>query len=279
MLSETCKIMLPFSSKMKSLDSLYSFGFPNNSKVAVFMHGSSGFGHTSLLYMKFLARNGFIVIAPDHIQDHINHHKISYSSTPSTACSSKNQSIYKYIINYRLKEIRDCISFIKKKFLDPFIISFGTSEGAIAVSASKLFTHIKVICSFNIKPSYFLKHNYYHRHKQTTVINIYGSRDEFFSQLNSVSSFTDYLCGGNSKPLHNVHTLVINKAPHDLIHNPYHRQQVFHFIEFFTFCFLIFNIICLQFKFICQRIEYRFKFIYYVFIMVYHFLLLFNFIL
>ena len=198
--------------------------------LCIFMHGSSGFGRQALEYMRMMARKGYLVLAPDHIEaHHKNRKKIAYTSSYKLACTGRMQKVYRYVVGYRLCELESCIRFAKMCFPKAKLVTVGTSEGAIAVAKSTQRVDTKLIFSYVLRGSYFEPHDIFHSQKGTHVVNVYGENDEFFGSKGSISSDTHTMCGGKhwtdgTKP--NVKTVVLRNTGHNIMETATNRAVV-----------------------------------------------------
>lgn len=191
-------MMYPWQKKLRYLKYEYTNLFKEKyKKVCIFMHGSGGFAKTSLYFMHVMANSGYLVIAPDHIEDHEGTlGKIKYNSSEKTVCTKRNQKKYRYVVEYRLNELNTCIRFVNACFPNAKVVTLGTSEGAIAVAKSRVQVHTKIICAYVLRGSYFEPRDIFHKPKGTKVINIHGDKDQYFGDNDSISSQTHSQCGG-----------------------------------------------------------------------------------
>ena len=230
---ESCRVMYPYTRVPILLK--HAVWSKEYRKVIVFMHGSQGFGKVTLFYLRLLAQLGFLVIAPDHVTSHVQClDMISYKSTIQKACSTKNQNTYRYIVQYRLMEIRKCMHFIETHMPHATVSLAGTSEGAIAVARSRANVHSKLLLSYVAQPSYFSPQmKLLHVKEGSSVVIIHGANDEYFGSTNSVSSQTKHKCGGKGhvyKHKSAIHTHILKNTGHNITPTQEHRNVITHIV-------------------------------------------------
>ncbi|MEA1915775.1 MAG: hypothetical protein U9N30_10750, partial [Campylobacterota bacterium] len=140
-----------------------------------YMHGSSGL-YKGDVYRKYIVENlGFIFFAP-------NSHKIKNRPTYK---SPAKHSEYKKVHKVRLAEIYYNHKKLKKlNFVDnQNIFLMGNSEGGLAAAIYKNNSFkARIITAFSCESSYFYKNFKLGSKKDTPLLNIIGTNDEFFSQ-------------------------------------------------------------------------------------------------
>lgn len=204
----------------------------NHAHVCFFMHGTSGFSKNCLNYMKVLHSLGFTIIAPDH---NAYHHYLCTKFKENTFCgrhlhfntnvsfAQKNKKLYQYVAHFRKTELETCFNFFRK-FIDlQNTIAFGVSEGAIAVSLARV-PCAKFICSYSIERNYFTqKYPVIRLQKYQKIVQIIGTKDEFFGKQNSIASKLKSSIAGHGK--HTLEALskkysiyLLKNQPHSLLH-------------------------------------------------------------
>ena len=183
-----------------------------------------------------MSNMGYLIIAPDNIAYHSDElQKITYKTTPDTACSKKNQNIYKYVTKFRTMETNALVNYMKTFTSD--IVLLGVSEGAIAVSKCNVPVKAKIVCQYHMKSSYLSQNFTLEKDKHTKVLQIIGELDEFFSRnKKSVHELTKNACGGKSikRKLKGVQTYIVPNGGHSLMTHPLQRKEVCNVLQQFA---------------------------------------------
>ena len=216
-----CLVALPHE-KYKSKDDMmllkqyHTCNFPvDNTKICIFMHGSGGFSETSMKYINYMTSQGYTVFSPN-----CDTHK--YNTTVQKACTANNQRLYRLVLQERLCELRKTVPYIHSTINDAHITLLGTSEGGIAVSRfrSKHKIKLKVICAYYPQRSYFTPHGpFMNTDNVEHTICIYGTKDEFFGPIDSITQQTKNMCKLSKTPIElpRFDTYVIKNGHHNIL--------------------------------------------------------------
>ena len=178
-------------------------------KICFFMHGTSGFSKNCVNYLKILHKLGFTVIAPDH---NAYHHYICKIFAQQKYCgrhlhfnttshfATRNTLLYNYVAHFRKKELECCFQIFKDHIDIKKAICVGVSEGAIATSLACVPVSKKFIFSYSIERNYFTPKmpvvNVYAGQK---IIQIIGTKDEYFGPLGIASKLRAHIIGHGQK--------------------------------------------------------------------------------
>jgi hypothetical protein len=197
------------------------------------MHGTSGFSKNCINYMKMLHKLGFYVIAPHHVSYHkylCNWYKnkkmcgkdIKFNTTKLFA--KRNKLLYNYVSNFRKNELEYCFKYFSQIIDYNKTIVLGVSEGAIAVSLANIPKPIpKFICSYSIEKNYFTQKNpVIVLHKEQKVIQIIGTKDQYFGPCSISSSLNKHIkgngrCTFKKSKIKNFHIYLIKNQKHSLL--------------------------------------------------------------
>ena len=151
----------------------------------IFLHGSKGISESSKKYIQMLKEAGYKVISPDHRKWCDNHKGMckDYKSNAEEYIKKRRefQKIYKNTLDMRTKELKDILRRMK---CDVYVV--GISEGGIVTALLKSKkVKKKVIIGYPCERTYFTQRKVY---EQCPILNIMGSKDQFFGRKRSVSS-------------------------------------------------------------------------------------------
>jgi hypothetical protein len=188
-------------------------------------------------YIKILTSIGCDVYAPDHnrtcdLQLGRCTRDLRYNSNSEKYLQNikKFRNVYKRVLDLRTDELNTLLSYFKK------VILIGVSEGAMVVSQCKSTKVVKkIILSYPCEKTYF---TFRKSVFNCPTINIIGTKDEYFSCKNSISSRVahalNYSIQGHA-PKSNAKVVIIKNASHDLVKTGNLREKIKSYISTFIY--------------------------------------------
>ena len=197
-----------------------------NIPIIFYLSGSAGFtkGET---YRKWIVKNTNCIFFSPNTLEITN--RPFYNDNSSIEQYEKVHNIRQKEISFNIKKLLE-FSWINKNK----IFLMGNSEGALAAGIFKDYNFCaRLLLAWNCQAGYYKKTVKIGAKKDTPILSIIGTDDEYFSK-NSKKNKNYNITGNCIKKLKNftdVKNIILSNTKHNLLNNKYVKNEIISFIN------------------------------------------------